>query len=199
VRLALGWRSSASSPVPPLGAAGVRAITTAPTWATLRAFRDEMLTNGFGAAEAEELAAAPPAPNLRTLSLPSGNLGGSIAALAQSPVLASVTSLDLSGTPFGDEGAVQLARSPHLDRLLCLSVGGCNIGPKGTKALAEAPWAANLVRLNLGYNPIQKGGIDALLAPANLPRLRRLDACWAAKNIGQKNRLRSRYGDAVRF
>jgi uncharacterized protein (TIGR02996 family) len=198
-RLALGYRSGFAHPlVPPLGAAAVRAITAAPSWRTLRLFADEMGT-GFTAPELEELSAAPPAPHLRALLLGSGTLGGAVAALAASPLLGSVTTLSLRGTPLGDEGALLLAKAAHLTRLVHLNVAGCNIGPKGIKAIAEAPFAANLVRLEIGGCPIRKGGIDALIAPKNFPRLKRLDASWAAKNAVQKNRLRARYGDAVRF
>ena len=90
-------------------------------------------------------------------------------------------------------------QSPHLRKLVRLHLTGCSVGPKGVKALAESAFAPNLVRLDLQGCPIQKGGVDALVAPGNFPRFKRLDAGGAAKNSAQKERLRERFGDAVRF
>lgn len=182
---------------PPPSVDVVKALAAAPCWLTLRTLHDAQQRR-FGAAEVEALAAAPPAPNLRTLTLCSGNLGGAVAALAASPLLASVTSLNLGRTEFGDTGAIALARSPHLGRLVHLNLAHSDIGPKGLKALAESAFAPDLVRLNVNGCPIRKGGIDALVS-ASFPRLKRVDAVWAAKNTAQKQRLRVRFGDGVRF
>jgi uncharacterized protein (TIGR02996 family) len=198
-RLTLGNRWSGGVRGAPLGPDWLRSVTAAPLWNTLRAFREEMGSLGPTEQEAEALAAAPPAPNLRALALVSDKLGTGFHAIASSPLLAPLTSLDVSGTKVGDAGATALAKSPHLGRLVRLHLAYCHVGPKGVRALAEAPFAANLVRLDLRGCPIQKGGIDALVAPGNFPRLLRLDAGGAAKNTAQKERLRARFGDAVRF
>jgi hypothetical protein len=137
------------------------------------------------------------AANLRALALTSGNLGARLRHSRPAP--SSRRSRRSTSAAFGDAGAVQLAKSPHLNRLFSLSVARCQIGPKSTKALAEAPWAANLVRLNLNECPIRKGGIDALVAPASLPRLRLLDVTGGVSNRARQDRLRARYGDADRF
>lgn len=181
-----------------LGADGVRALAGSPCWATLRALhdRDQMRLR---TADVAALAACPPAPNLRSLTLASGDLGATVdAALAWSPVLGSVTALDVSRSRHGDAGAGALARSPYLGRLVSLNVEYTDIGPNGLKRIAAAPWAANLVRLNVNGCPIRKAGVEVLVSAA-FPRLKRVDAVWAAKNTSQKQRLRERFGDGVRF
>ena len=166
-----------------------RAIVSAPYWPHLRTFHHHLGENGYCPEEAKELAAAPPAPNLRLLYFP-GSLGDAFAALAASPVLASVTSLTVSA---GDNRAIHLAKSPHLGRLVSLSVSGC--GPQELKALAEAPFAANLV--TLGVNTLNKAGVDVLVAPGAFPRLKRLTAWRAVRLKAQAARLRARFGDRV--
>jgi uncharacterized protein (TIGR02996 family) len=183
----------------PLRAEGVRAITSAPFWRHLRKFCDAQGYGGFTQEDTEELAAAPPAPNLRSLHLTSGQfgIGGRLAALASSPLLRSVTTLNLSPSQVGDDGVTQLAKSSHLNRLVNLQMNNCDIGPKGVKAIAEAPWAANLVRLGLARNPIKKAGVDALVSSGALPRLRLLDVRYSVSNREQQERLRKRLGNGV--
>ncbi|QJW98907.1 TIGR02996 domain-containing protein [Frigoriglobus tundricola] len=197
-RLTLGLRSYDSAP---LGPNGVRVITSAPFWVHLREFGNAQGYGGFTQAHVEELAAAPPAPNLRTLSFVSGQLGfggSGFDTLAESAVLESVTKLDLGPGRFGDDTVQALAKSPYLNRLLNLQLGQSGIGPTGMKALTEAPWAANVVRLDLSNNSIKKRGIDALLSPRAFPRLRYLNVRGSVRSRTDKDRLRARFGDGVR-
>src|SRR5262249_14228491 len=73
----------------------------------------------------EALAEAPAASSLRALNLTGvAWTARGIAALAASPLLRTVTTLDLGGgTGIGDEGAVLLAQSPHLGNLARLGAG----------------------------------------------------------------------------
>jgi uncharacterized protein (TIGR02996 family) len=197
-RLSFGVPRSFYSSAAALGVDGVAALVGSPCWRTLRALHDRDQRR-FRAAEVEALAAAPPTPNLRTLTLASGELGVGlrIRDLAQSPLLAPVTSLDLSGTRFADAGAYALAKSPHLGRLVSLNLARTDVGPKGLKMLAEAAFAPNLVRLNVNGCPIRKGGIEALVSVA-FPRLKHVEAIGAAKLGAQKQRLYERFGDGAR-
>jgi hypothetical protein len=180
-----------------LTAEGARAIVEAPWWASLRAL--ELEASGvptswaLGASELEALAAAPPAPALRTLRLP---LAGAeaCAALAEAPLLASVTALSVPDCPLDDDAVTRLARSPQARSLLRLNLRECTIGPKGVKALAEAPFAADLVALDLSRNPIGKAGVEALVAPGRFPRLKRLALHDSVRFSAQKDRLRARFG-----
>ncbi|MBN9118642.1 MAG: TIGR02996 domain-containing protein [Planctomycetes bacterium] len=177
---------------------GFEALTAAPFWPRLRSLA---LTHGFQDADAFALARAAPAPDLRRLELQvNGLTRDGIAALAESPVLRSLTELNLTrGGQIGDEGAVLLARSPHLTNLARLNVNDCNIGPKGVRAIAEAPWAAGLVELNLRRNAIKKAGVTAVVAPGRFPRLRRLELFNAVKTSELIRRLTDRFGDGARF
>jgi len=196
-RLTLGTRYGDTSPTPPLGGAGVRAITAAPFWPHLRALRDDMGADGIGAEEIMELIAGPPAPNLRTLSLATGNLHMGFVSLMCSPLLASVTSLDLSNAGYGDFLASYFRYTPHLGRLLSLKLNNCEIATKGLRDLAEAPFAQNLVRLELGRSPLRKQAVDVLLSPSAFPRLRLLDLTHSVPNQVQQERLRKRFGNGV--
>jgi Leucine-rich repeat (LRR) protein len=105
------------------------------------------------------------APDLRHLSINSLNLTGALMArVADSPLLAHITALDLSHNRFGDEGARALAASPHLTQLTSLRIQSCDIGPDGVAALMDAPWAPNLTNLELSMNPIADRGAEALAA-----------------------------------
>lgn len=80
-------------------------------------------------------------------------------------------------TACGDAGAAALAASPHLVRLRSLELSDTGIGPQGVRALADAPWVENLDRLEFsGFdcttsNFIGDAGARAL---AESPRLTRL-------------------------
>jgi hypothetical protein len=194
-------RLSLPIPLDPAGEGADRrldALTGSPFWPRLRSLG---LSYGFRDADAVALAGAPPAPNLRRLDFwGNGLTRDGIAALAQSPVMRSVTELVLTlGRSIGDDGLAVLAKSPHLTNLAHLDVADCNIGPKGLKALVAAPWAAQLVKLNLRQNAIRKAGAEALTAPGLFPRLRHLGAFNTVKTDALRKQLGARFGPAVRF
>jgi uncharacterized protein (TIGR02996 family) len=197
LRLRVGlWSAARGSGV---AAAGVKVLTTAPFWPRLRllAFHGDAL----GDAEAEALASAPPAPDLRVLVLsPHYMTPRGLAALCDSPLLRSVTHLNVGcGGGLGDEGVGLLARSPHLTRLANLELPVGRFGPKGVKAMADAPWSAGLVRLNIRDNAVRQAGVDLLADPARFPRLRRLDFQRCVSLGRLKERLTARFGAGVRF
>ena len=73
-------------------------------------------------------------------------------ALAASPYLARLTSLELKSNRIGAEGARALAESPHLAHLTSLHLEDNNIGTEGARALAASPYLARLTSLNLSSN-----------------------------------------------
>jgi hypothetical protein len=62
-----------------------------------------------------------------------------VEALAASPYLASLTTLDLSSIEIGDAGVQALAASPHLANLTELRLYNNRIGEAGARALAASP------------------------------------------------------------
>ena len=58
-----------------------------------------------------------------------------VTALAASPYLAGLSSLDLSWNVLHDPGAFALADSPYLKKLTWLRALGCQFGPQGLAAL----------------------------------------------------------------
>jgi uncharacterized protein (TIGR02996 family) len=193
------WRLSLGGGAFALPAEAIRHLTAAPFWRVLR--RLTIGDCGLGDEAAEALAEAPPQDTLRVLKLGVHTLTlRGLTALTASPLLRSVTALDLAaGTGIEDEGAALLARSPHLGNLAELDLAYARLGPKGVQAIAGAPWAANLVRLNLRDNPIGRTGVDLLTDPARFPRLLRLDLQHAVRSQPQKARLTARFGSGVRF
>jgi uncharacterized protein (TIGR02996 family) len=178
---------------------GIRSLAASPLWQTLRSLR--LLGEGFGDDEAQALAEAPPAPALRALSLSTHRMSSrGVAAIAGSPLLRTVTELDLGcGSGIGDEGATLLAASPHLGRLLSLSLPVARLGTKGVEAIAGAAWTAGLVRLDLRDNAIKKAGVVVLADPAHFPRLRRLELQRVVRTKDLKAKLTKRFGEGVRF
>ncbi len=123
------------------------------------------------------LAASPHLRNLTTLDLCYNKLGPEGArALAASPHLRNLTTLDLWHNDLGAEGAQALAASPHLQHLTTLNLGLNDLGPEGARALAASPHLRNLTTLDLCYyNNIGPDGAQALARSPNLPNLTTLE------------------------
>ncbi|MEI9939712.1 MAG: hypothetical protein WDO69_21030 [Pseudomonadota bacterium] len=82
--------------------------------------------------------------------------------LADSPSLASLTSLDVSDNDLAIEGARALARSPYLKAVRELDLGGNDIGDEGAQAIARATALSGLETLNVSGNSIASSGVSAL-------------------------------------
>jgi Leucine-rich repeat (LRR) protein len=71
---------------------------------------------------------------------------------------------------FAAEGVEAIATSPHLSRLLSLDLSHCEIGPNGARALARSPYLRSLESLNLDWNYLcdfrrgDLGGVEELVA-----------------------------------
>jgi hypothetical protein len=116
---------------------------------------EELSLRGAGTL-ATPLAAFAPLAGLTSLRLlpsrgyPALNLGVSgTKVLVQSPHLANLTLLDLTGHRIGVGGTAAVANSPHLRRLRTLILTNNKIGPKGARALAASPHLDNLILLDL--------------------------------------------------
>ena len=154
----------------------------------------------LGTSGVARLAALPLRP--RSLGLNRNNIyvGGAY-ALARSPILDGVETLNVSSNPMGEAGALALVTSPHLRALRCLVYGGeggipnaavvaaiahalpwleelvlpfANIGPEGAGALAAGN-LPNLTRLELFADGIGDAGAIAIARSTALPSLRSLD------------------------
>ncbi|HEU0034436.1 MAG TPA: TIGR02996 domain-containing protein [Kofleriaceae bacterium] len=111
---------------------------------------------------------------LEELLLAGTRPGDGMCALADSPVLATVTRLDLARTYVGDAVAQALARSPYAGALRELDLTSCRIEPAGARALAESTALRSLAKLQLRNNLLTAEGVDALAAGTGLPALREL-------------------------
>jgi hypothetical protein len=96
------------------------------------------------------------------------------AALAGSPVLGGLLSLDLSGNPLGTEGVRALADSPHLGRLRRLDLSHAKVGAEGLEALARSQHLTELRRLDLGHVGMEMIK-TAFADPSRLPKLLELN------------------------
>lgn len=167
-----------------------------PTLRSLRlSGRSDRPGEGLTATEVEALAAAL-APNLRALALPVAD-ADAFAALADSPLLATVTALSVSAPELEGDDLLRLARSPRAGNLVRLNLGGCGVGTAGMQALGRAAFAPNLVWLGVSRCTVGKAGVDVLCDPAAFPRLRYLRAYQAVRDKAQQERLRARFGSAL--
>jgi uncharacterized protein (TIGR02996 family) len=77
-----------------------------------------------------------------------------IEALAESPRLATLSSLWLRQTGIGADGARAIARSPHAAALRSLNLLECKLGDDGARALLDSPHLAGLTDLQLSGNQL---------------------------------------------
>ena len=78
-----------------------------------------------------------------------------VGALAEFPLLARLTSLDLYGNQIGDAGLATLVESPHLGRLRWLGLAQTGVGAPGAEALAAATTLPNLQYVHFAGNPVK--------------------------------------------
>jgi uncharacterized protein (TIGR02996 family) len=96
------------------------------------------------------------------------------AALAESPHLTDLRSLDLAGHHIGDAGLRALAHSPNAAALEVLDVSQNDVGEvgdSGVEALTESPHLGRLRRLDLTRNRLGRLGAAALARWPHLPRM----------------------------
>jgi uncharacterized protein (TIGR02996 family) len=97
-----------------------------------------------------------------------------MAALAASPHLGRLTSLNLSRNDIADAGAAALAGAPWLAGVRTLNLVENGLSDAGAEALATSPRVAGLASLDLGRNGITERGLRALAGSPHLWKLRTL-------------------------
>ncbi len=150
----------------------------------LRDERDTLKSLMLGAcplegAALEAILGLPQLSGLETLDL--CNLGGTVTplgpagarAIASSPYLRRLKTLQLYGHIIGDDGAAALAGAtlPGLRELL---LGENGIGPTGAGTLMSSPGLAGVTYLILASNPLGDAGAAAIAAAPEQPSLRSL-------------------------
>lgn len=95
-------------------------------------------------------------------------------AIANSPTLTNLTSLNLEHNTIWDGGAIAIANSPTLLNLTSLNLSHANIGNAGAMAIAKSQNLASLTSLNLAHNQIGDEGIMAILESPFLTNLKSL-------------------------
>ncbi len=95
-----------------------------------------------------------------------------IAALAASPHLGRLTTLNLSRNDVADDGAAVLARAPWLGGLRSLNLEENGLSSFAAAALAASPGVAGLTSLELAGNAIADEGLQALASSPHLANLR---------------------------
>jgi uncharacterized protein (TIGR02996 family) len=193
-----------------VGPAGVAALAASAHAANLR----ELYLEGHAVGDAgvEVLAASAHLGRLETLTVqpihpsregwqgpgpPPGTLTeASALALAASPHLTGLRTLDLYGNLLGDPGAELLAASPNLAGLVTLDLGNNDVGEEGIRALAASPYLGNLERLNLVANRLTDAAGLLLASWPRSSRLRRLNL-YHGFSEGVNRALLDRFGDDV--
>lgn len=157
----------AHNPVGSEAFASVAARLEAATWLWLEGV--ELRGAGLAAIASSRLR------RLAMLGVPDTRLDGADAvALARSPVLATVTRLDLDRNYVGDAAAQALATSPHVGQLRSLNLESSALGPEAARALAASTALSALQVLTLHGNHLGLDGVAALAAGAGLPALAKL-------------------------
>src|SRR5262249_27744881 len=78
----------------------------------------------------------------------------------------------LRGNQIGDTGATALARSPFLHRLTSLDLSRNQLGDDGARALADSPGLSRLEELTVYDNQLTDAGVLALLTSPHLTDVR---------------------------
>jgi uncharacterized protein (TIGR02996 family) len=157
----------------------------------------EVARCGLGNAGLAELLAK--RTKLQTLEAANNNITTSGAlALADSPMLASLTKLDLWGNKIGDKGVAALVGSPKARNLRELHLYDCKLTVSGITAIAESPHLANLRELWIAGNKLDLKGARALAASPHLAGLISLSA-GSNPNATARKALKQRFGPVVSF
>jgi Ran GTPase-activating protein (RanGAP) involved in mRNA processing and transport len=181
----------------PLTAQLVRVFANNPCFAGLKTLC--IGQSNFDDRMAEELAASPYLRNLRVIDLQNNILGAQgMSALARSPVLDTVTSLELHNSgDFSDAGAIALAGSEHAQNLRRLSVVSTGLGLEGLRAIANSPHLAQLRSLNVENTRFGDKGARALCDSPYFQKIRELRVNDCGISDQMKAALRKRFGSSV--
>lgn len=154
----------------------LKAVALAKNWTNLRALsisRNRFVTIDGVGA----IATSPFLTRLESLEIREARAGnGAAAFLAFSPNLRTLNSLHLAGSlDGGAEAAAPLADSTHLPNLRSLSLEGNNLHDAGVAALARSPHFPALRFLDLAGNEITSAGAAKLAAWPRLSQIAVLD------------------------
>jgi uncharacterized protein (TIGR02996 family) len=136
------------------------------------AWVEELVLSGMTPVRLGKLAASPNLEGPATVTLRQHELvAGELVTLLDSPRLARLTGLALSGKPLRDRGAMAIAVAPQLARLHTLDLSSNLIGAEGIAALAASPYLNNLTALDLFDNSAGPSGTEAVASSPHLGRL----------------------------
>ena len=134
------------------------------------------LNCNIGDAGAVAIAGSPNMRCLTSLNLRANGIGDAgAAAIANSPNMAGLTSLDLAGNNIWPLGAAAIANSPHIGFLTFLNLNNNYIRDAGAIAIANSPRMAGLTFLSLGCNEIGDAGAIAIANSPSMVGLTSLD------------------------
>lgn len=166
-----------------LGNAGVSLLVQSPHLGTVRLL--DLGFNGIDDTGVRTLARSSTLPRLQALYLPTWLndtrriTWDGVCAIAESPFLAGLVELDLSGNAVNDAGVRAIAKSGSLVRLQLLRLQQNLIGDGGVAALVRSDLLRRMLkrdpRLDLRDNAIGAAGVAALAASPDLQHAERLD------------------------
>ena len=147
------------------------------------------------APDVQALAQSPHLGRLVTLNLARNAIGDDgLRALVTSAACPRLADLWLAHNSIGDDGLIALAGAPLLGQLRTLRLNGNPIGDRGIQALATSPHAAGLYGLHLGATRCTDAGALALAGSRHLGALRWLVAKKCPLGAAGENALRERLG-----
>ncbi len=136
--------------------------------------RLNLFSNSMGIGGALAIANSPHLANLTSLDLRQNEIGPEgVRAIVRFPYpyFTKLTSLDLSDNGIGDEGAREIADSPFLANLTSLYLWQSGMSAEGAQALAESPYLAKLISLGLSLEEIGPEGAQAIRESPHLNKL----------------------------
>jgi uncharacterized protein (TIGR02996 family) len=145
-----------------LGDAGLEALLSSTLFACPALFELDM--NDLGPEGARLLLDAAGLERVAVLEISRNRLNDrAVDDLASSPRLAGLLRLDLSeNEAIGPAGAEALAASPHLSRLVSLNLNQCPIGDSGAYALARSPYLPRLSNLLVNEDELSAAAVAVL-------------------------------------
>lgn len=131
----------------------------------------------------------PKLPNLEGLHLASNALTpAGVAVLADSTILAGLTTLEFNASSPVRDMLELLLHSPHLRRIEHLLLAGNRLGDRIVRMLIESGLLSQLRSLSIGHVNLTADGVDELLH-ADLSRLEMLDLSFNALDVDGAIRL----------